>query len=176
MVVKSYFDAYMAEFFEHPRNMVVGIISSDTLNENAKRALDDGMVHFLPYSQVASIIVDGSRLVEERRQLADTLLTRVDYPTDGIVAEVTAETVKEKMGATAHHYRWQIAIKAKGETAETTVTDIQWQVGRTGNITPVMIVDPGAAFRRHHPACDRPPCRQYPQFKHRPRNAHRNHP
>ncbi len=157
VVVKSYFDAYMAEFFEHPRNMVVGIISSDTLNENAKRALDDGMVHFLPYSQVASIIVDGSRLVEERRQLADTLLTRVDYPTDGIVAEVTAETVKEKMGATAHHYRWQIAIKAKGETAETTVTDIQWQVGRTGNITPVMIVDPvplsGATIRRvtaHH--------------------------
>ena len=157
VAVKSYFDQHMAEFFEHPRNMVVGIISSDTLNENAKRALDDGMVHFLPYGQVKSITVDGRRLVEERRQLADTLLSQVDYPTDGVVAEITNKRLKERLGATAHHYRWQIAIKTKGETAETTVVDIQWQVGRTGNITPVMIVDPvslsGATIRRvtaHH--------------------------
>ena len=157
VAVKSYFDAHMAEFFEHPRNMVVGIITSDTLNENAKRALDDGMVHFLPYSQVKSITVDGKQLVESYRQLTETLLAEVDYPTDGVVAEVTDDGLKEQLGATAHHYRWQIAIKSKGETAETTVTDIQWQVGRTGNITPVMIVDPvplsGATIRRvtaHH--------------------------
>jgi len=61
------------------------------------------------------------------------------------------------MGATAHHYRWQIAIKTKGETAQTTVTGIQWQVGRTGKVTPVLEVDPvslsGATIRRvtaHH--------------------------
>jgi len=157
VVVKSYFDQHMAEFFEHPRNMVVGIISSDTLNENAKRALDEGMVRFLPYSQVPSITVDGTQLVEEHRQLVDTLLADVDYPTDGVVAEITDERLKTRMGATAHHYRWQIAIKTKGETAETTVTDVQWQVGRTGNVTPVMIVDPvplsGATIRRvtaHH--------------------------
>ena len=61
------------------------------------------------------------------------------------------------MGATAHHYRWQIAIKTKGQTAQTTVNGIQWQVGRTGNITPVMEVEPvslsGATIRRvtaHH--------------------------
>ena len=157
VVVKSYFDQHMAEFFEHPRNMVVGIISSDTLNENARRALDDGMVRFVPYSRVASLPVDGRRLVEERRHLVDALLADVDYPTDGVVAEVTDDRLKQRMGATAHHYRWQIAIKTKGETAETTVTDIQWQVGRTGNITPVMIVDPvslsGATIRRvtaHH--------------------------
>jgi DNA ligase (NAD+) len=157
VAVKSYFEAHMAEFFEHPRNMVVGIITSDTLNENAKRALDDGMVHFLPYNQVKSITVDGKRLVEDYRQLADALLAQVDYPTDGMVVQVTDVRLKEQLGATAHHYRWQIAIKSKGETAATVVTDIQWQVGRTGNITPVMIVDPvplsGATIRRvtaHH--------------------------
>jgi DNA ligase (NAD+) len=52
VVVKSYFEEQMADFFEHPRNMVVGIISSDTLNENAGTALNDRMVHFVPYSQV----------------------------------------------------------------------------------------------------------------------------
>jgi DNA ligase (NAD+) len=157
VVVKSYFDEHMADFFVHPRNMVVGIIASDTLNENAKTALDEGMVRFLPYSQAPAIIVDGRRLVEETRQLTRELLDSVDYPTDGVVAEVTDERLKARLGATAHHYRWQIAIKTKGETAETMVTGIQWQVGRTGNVTPVMEVEPvllsGATIRRvtaHH--------------------------
>jgi DNA ligase (NAD+) len=157
VVVKSYFDQHMAEFFEHPRNMVVGIISSDTLNENATSALNDGVVHFVPYSQTTSTIVDGRRLVEDTRQLVQDLLEHVDYPTDGVVAEVTDDRLKKRMGATAHHYRWQIAIKTKGETAQTTVTGIQWQVGRTGKVTPVLEVDPvslsGATIRRvtaHH--------------------------
>ncbi|WP_083456778.1 BRCT domain-containing protein, partial [Desulfosarcina cetonica] len=157
VVVKSYFDTHMAEFFEHPRNMVVGIVSSDTLNENARKALEAGMVRFLPYSQIKSRIVTGQQLIEERRQLAEALQAEVDYPTDGVVAEVTDERLKARMGATAHHYRWQIAIKSKGDTAETTVEEVQWQVGRTGNVTPVMIVAPvslsGATIRRvtaHH--------------------------
>ncbi len=157
VVVKSYFDERMADFFEHPRNMVVGIISSDTLNENAKSALNDRKVHFVPYSRVTSIIVNGHRLLEETRPLVQALLADADYPTDGMVAEVIDNRLKQRMGATAHHYRWQIAIKTKGETARTTVTDIQWQVGRTGNITPVLEVDPvalsGATIRRvtaHH--------------------------
>jgi DNA ligase (NAD+) len=157
VVVKSYFDEHMADHFEHPRNMVVGIISSDTLNENAKTALNDRMVHFVPYSQVTALIVDGRRLIEETSRLVENLLAGVDYPTDGVVAEATDERLKAQMGSTAHHYRWQIAIKTKGEIAQTTVTGIHWQVGRTGNVTPVLEVDPvflsGATIRRvtaHH--------------------------
>ncbi len=157
VAVKSYFDAHMGDFFEHPRNMVVGIISSDTLNDNAKRALSDGMIHFVPYRSMTSIEVDGGRLVENAPSLIRQLLSDVDYPTDGVVAEVTDDGLKAHMGATAHHYRWQIAIKTKGETGQTTVIGIQWQVGRTGNVTPVMEVEPvalsGATIRRvtaHH--------------------------
>jgi DNA ligase (NAD+) len=40
VAVKSYFDAHMGNFFEHPRNMVVGIIASDTLNENAAGSIE----------------------------------------------------------------------------------------------------------------------------------------
>jgi DNA ligase (NAD+) len=84
-------------------------------------------------------------------------MAQVDYPIDGMVAEVTDEDLRAHMGATAHHYRWQIAIKTRGETAVTTVEDIHWQVGRTGNLTPVLQVAPvslsGATIRRvtaHH--------------------------
>ena len=62
VVVKSYFDANMSGKFEHPRNMVVGIISSDVLNEHAEKALKEGMVHFVPYAQMPSWIGPGDEL------------------------------------------------------------------------------------------------------------------
>ena len=157
VAVKSYFDANLADYFEHPRNMVVGIVSSDTLNEKAQMALNDGMVHFVPYRRINAVTVDGADLVANTAALVQGLLAQVDYPTDGVVAEVTDDRLKSHMGATAHHHRWQIAIKTKGDTAVTTVRRIRWQVGRTGNVTPVMEVDPvalsGATIRRvtaHH--------------------------
>lgn len=157
VVVRSYFDEHMADKFEHPRNMVVGIISSDTLNPNAKRALDDGMVHFVPYSQLPDWLGSGVELLNGIDTISDDLMMDTDYPMDGVVVEVIDPRLKEYLGATAHHYRWQIAVKRKGATAETIVRGIQWQVGRTGHITPVLEVDPvplsGATIRRvtaHH--------------------------
>ena len=157
VVVQSYFDEHMADKFEHPRNMVVGIISSDTLNPNAKTALDDGMVHFLPYSQLPDWQGSGADLLKDIDAISDGLMEDTDYPLDGVVVEVIDPRLREYLGATAHHYRWQIAVKRKGETAETLVRNIQWQVGRTGHITPVLEVDPvtlsGATIRRvtaHH--------------------------
>ncbi len=68
------------------------------------------------------------------------------------MVEVTDEDVRRTMGATSHHYRWQIAVKRKGETAVTEVEDVVWQVGRTGKVTPVLLVSPvnvsGATIRR----------------------------
>lgn len=157
VMVKSYFDDQMAEFFEHPRNMVVGIVTSDTLNENAKKALENKKVHFVPYTGMAGWEGSGQSLLENTEGITTDILNTIDYPVDGVVAEVTDDAVKAHMGATSHHYRWQIAIKTRGETAETVVDNIKWQVGRTGNITPVLEVAPvflsGATIKRvtaHH--------------------------
>ena len=157
VIVKSYFEANLADEFEHPRNMVVGIVSSDRLNEHANKALTDKMVHFVPYVTLPSWTGTGNELLHNREDIVADLTGGVDYPVDGVVVETTDNAVKEHMGATAHHYRWQIAIKSRGETAVTVVEDIIWQVGRTGNITPVLMVRPvplsGATIRRvtaHH--------------------------
>jgi DNA ligase (NAD+) len=157
VAVKSYFKEYLAEFFVHPRNMVVGIISSDTLNENARRALEDRMVHFVPYRKLPFWEGTTKALLDRVDEIKKELLSQIDYPDDGVVAEVVDETVRQHMGATSHHYRWQIAIKEKGNTAVTNVKAILWQVGRTGNVTPVLEVAPvtlsGATIRRvtaHH--------------------------
>jgi DNA ligase (NAD+) len=154
VVVKSYFERELADAFEHPRNMVVGIVSSDldSVNENAAKALSAGMVRFVPYSGLPDWEGDGAELLARYEAIIADLAARTDYPLDGAVAETLDPVLKAHMGATTHHYRWQIAIKAKGDTGETKVREIQWQVGRTGKVTPVMTVDPlplsGATIRR----------------------------
>jgi DNA ligase (NAD+) len=157
VVAQSYFDAHLADSFEHPRNMVVGIVSSDTINEDARQALEDQQVRFVPYRQLPYWQGTGEQLLEQIDGIGEELMAQCDYPLDGLVAEVVDEGLKARMGATTHHYRWQIAVKRKGETAETVVESVQWQVGRTGNVTPVLEVAPvnlsGATIRRvtaHH--------------------------
>lgn len=157
VILKSYFLEHLAGTFEHPRNMVVGIVASDILNEHAKKALQDEAVHFVPYIQLPSWEGSADELLQHTETIIDRVSRETDYPMDGVVAEVIDEDLKHTMGATTHHYRWQIAIKTKGETARTKVKGVIWQVGRTGNITPVLEVEPvslsGATIRRvtaHH--------------------------
>ena len=152
VIVKSYFDAHLCDTFEHPRNLVVGIVSSDQVNAQAQGALEDGAVHFVAYGAMAGLVCSGRELVENVEEITQRVLKGIDYPVDGLVAEVVDPHLRAAMGRTAHHYRWQIAIKTRGETAETKVLDLTWQVGRTGNVTPVMEVAPvslsGATIRR----------------------------
>lgn len=157
VVVQSYFEEHLSDRFEHPRNMVVGIISSDTLNEDAIQALKDGKVHFVPYDQLDFWQGNGEQLIAGIEALSDDLLAKTDYPLDGVVVSAAGDALQQHMGATAHHYRWQIAVKRKGAVSQTVVETIQWQVGRTGNVTPVLAVEPvnlsGATIRRvtaHH--------------------------
>ncbi len=157
VIVESYFEKHLAGEFEHPRNMVVGIVSSDTVNVAAQKALNDGVVHFVPYVRLPDWVGTGEALLENVTDISADLISKTDYPVDGVVAEVVSLELRAFMGATHHHNRWQIAIKTRGDTAFTVVEDIIWQVGRTGNVTPVMVVRPaslsGATIRRvtaHH--------------------------
>ena len=152
VILQSYFDEHLSGAFEHPRNLVVGIVSSDTVNELAARALADEAVHFVPYAELPNWEGSGAQLLESLNEVWADLSARVDYPQDGLVVEVLDEDVRRTMGATSHHYRWQVAVKRKGETAVTEVADVVWQVGRTGKVTPVLLVEPvsvsGATIRR----------------------------
>jgi len=152
VITNSYFNEYLAAHSEHPRNLVVGIINSDTLNPHAEQALAAGAVQFVPYRQLPAWRGSGTELLEGLDKIKEDLASQTDYPLDGFVAEVSDTRLQEILGYTDHHYRWQIAIKSKGETGCTEVVDITWQVGRTGTITPVLEVAPvnlsGATIRR----------------------------
>ncbi len=67
---------------------------------------------------------------------------RLSFGIDGAVIKVDSLTFREKLGTTAKTPRWAIAYKYPPEAKETIVKDITVQVGRTGVITPMAILEP----------------------------------
>jgi len=67
---------------------------------------------------------------------------RLPYDIDGMVLKVDSLEQQVKLGATAKNPRWAIAYKFKARQAVTTLKDIVVQVGRTGTLTPVAILEP----------------------------------
>ncbi|PYL42053.1 MAG: DNA ligase (NAD(+)) LigA, partial [Verrucomicrobia bacterium] len=64
------------------------------------------------------------------------------YETDGAVIKVNALAQRERLGFTAKSPRWAIAYKYAAERVETKLLDIKVQVGRTGILTPVAVLEP----------------------------------
>tara|TARA_B100000519_G_scaffold198202_1_gene207194 strand:- start:117 stop:2255 length:2139 start_codon:yes stop_codon:yes gene_type:complete len=65
-----------------------------------------------------------------------------DWEIDGIVIKLDRLSKRELLGMTAHHPRWALAWKFPPEEAISVLMDVEWQTGRTGNVTPVSKVAP----------------------------------
>jgi DNA ligase (NAD+) len=78
------------------------------------------------------------RYIEAARSLRDER----PYETDGLVVKVNEIDARTALGFTGHHPRWALAFKFEAPEAESVVTRIEVQVGRTGRITPVARIRP----------------------------------
>ncbi len=65
-----------------------------------------------------------------------------EYETDGAVVKVDSFAQRNRLGLTSKSPRWAMAYKYQAERAETRLLDIQIQIGRTGVLTPVAILEP----------------------------------
>jgi DNA ligase (NAD+) len=64
------------------------------------------------------------------------------YEIDGLVIKVNELALQDKLGMTTHHPRWAIAYKFKARQSTSTLLQVEFQVGRTGSITPVAKIQP----------------------------------
>jgi len=76
--------------------------------------------------------------VHDFEEMRDTL----PYEIDGMVVKVNDFALQDKMGMTTHHPRWAIAFKFKARQATTKLKGVEFQVGRTGAVTPVAKLEP----------------------------------
>ncbi len=64
------------------------------------------------------------------------------YEIDGMVIKVNSIGLQDKLGQTTHHPRWAIAYKFKARQGTSKLRAVEFQVGRTGSVTPVAKIDP----------------------------------
>ncbi|EMA00644.1 DNA ligase (NAD+) [Haloarcula vallismortis] len=148
--------------FANPRNAAAGTLRQLDPSVTAERPLSvfffgvlDASVEFESHSELherfpdwglrvcdrTAVVGDIDAAIEYRndqQQARDAL----DYEIDGVVIKVDDMDACDALGATSRAPRWAFAYKFPARKEETTVRDIVVQVGRTGRLTPVALMDP----------------------------------
>jgi len=155
----------------NPRNMASGTLRIKDPTEVAKRNLEAFVYHISDYSLVDGSPVPaklkthagalellwelGFRSPEKEKKLLSGIeevtgyclrfekqRDTLPYEIDGMVIKVNRFDLQEKMGMTSHHPRWAMAHKFKARQATSKLLHVEFQVGRTGSITPVAKIEP----------------------------------
>ena len=121
------------------RNYAAGALNLKDLEEYKKRGLC-----FVAYGITPSIFPTYREDMEWLSHRMWTAVTQPldDFPQDGRVFRVNDNTVFEELGFTDKHPRGAFALKEVQEGVTTTLIDVEWQVGRSGRVTPVAILKP----------------------------------
>jgi DNA ligase (NAD+) len=155
----------------NPRNAASGALRIKDPKEVAKRNLEAFLYHIsyvipekgqtLPnaldtHAGALQLLWDiGFRSPEKEKKICKNIREVIDYCSafeagrddlpyeiDGMVIKVNDIALQEKLGMTTHHPRWAIAFKFKARQATSTLRAVEFQVGRTGSITPVAKIEP----------------------------------
>ncbi|MGN0202612.1 MAG: NAD-dependent DNA ligase LigA [Candidatus Cryptobacteroides sp.] len=106
-----------------------------------QEALDAASSWGLPVSSERRT-VSGISGIEEYIAHWDTARKSLPFATDGIVIKINSLELQDRLGYTAKSPRWAVAYKFKAEEALTKLLSIDYQVGRTGAVTPVANLSP----------------------------------
>ncbi len=123
------------------RNYAAGALNLKDVNEFRTRAIE-----FFAYGVQPTQCDTFEEDMELLARVGFNTVKLIDldkiYPTDGIVFRVNSNKRFEELGYTANHPRGAYARKTRPEGAETKILDVVWQVGKSGKVTPVAILEP----------------------------------
>lgn len=105
---------------------------------NYAKCLGFETVPFFTYTNKSSDKENLQLIIESLKNSANVN----SYPIDGLVLILNDIQYGESLGMTGHHPRHSVAYKFYDEEAVTTLTNIEWSMGKTGNLTPVAVFDP----------------------------------
>ncbi|MDG5777669.1 NAD-dependent DNA ligase LigA [Haloarculaceae archaeon H-GB2-1] len=148
--------------FANPRNAAAGSVRLLDPSTVADRPLDvffydvmDGTESFDSQTEVFAFMDDLGLRTTDWNEVGEDVDAFLDYreavaearddlefELDGVVAKVDDVAKRAELGVTARHPKWAFAYKFPAKTGETTVRKIVVQVGRTGKLTPVALLDP----------------------------------
>lgn len=107
------------------------------------------LIHLVPsgfepplgrFSNTPERVIHDLKLALEDR---DKVLRKVhSLETDGVVIKVTSAKLRKQLGVSSKYTNWQVCFKPQSASGTTYLRSIQWQVGRTGKLSPVAICDP----------------------------------
>lgn len=98
----------------------------------------------LGFKTASDDIVSSTDMSQMKKAYTDWSDKREDYPyeIDGVVVKVNNTKLYDDIGSTSHHPKWAMALKFEAKRATTKLNDVEFQVGRTGAITPVAKLEP----------------------------------
>ena len=150
------------QLFANPRNAAAGTLKQQQSQVVARRGLDCTLYQLagktLPYDTHSGNLDAARRwgfkvsehtaICKSREEIFnyinywDVERKNLPFPTDGIVIKVNRDADRRKLGYTSKAPKWAVAYKFKAEQATTRLLSIDYQVGRTGAITPVANLEP----------------------------------
>jgi DNA ligase (NAD+) len=148
--------------FANPRNAAAGSLKMQDSALVAKRRLDcyvyallgDGLPEKSHFEGLATLASWGFRVSPHTRQCPtieevfayveeyEHRRSELPYDIDGVVIKVDRYEQQERLGFTSKFPRWAISYKFRAEQAVTRLLDVLFQVGRTGAVTPVAVLQP----------------------------------
>jgi len=151
------------KIFVNPRSAAAGAVRTLDPTITAQRKLDffayylfvDGKVPFVRHSDSLQALKQMRFRASDDWKLCNGIGAVIDYCTawdekreklryeiDGVVIKVNETALQNELGFTAKAPRWAIAFKYPARQEQTVVKDIIVQVGRTGTLTPVAVLEP----------------------------------
>lgn len=148
--------------FANPRNAAAGSLKQQSSAVTASRDLDaylymlagDEMPYATHYESLLAARQWGFKVSDQMKlcrnldevmefiRYWDKARESLPFATDGVVIKVNSYAMQKQLGSTAKAPRWAVAYKFKAEQALTRLLSVDFQVGRTGAITPVANLEP----------------------------------